>query len=915
METTDRKRANGNRLCRLLIDEGTVALRNVFDKFHTSTSWNSTLKSYGRSTMKKMIRNLNSAQLDILFPPNGDPSSSQNYDITLLFVLLRNFCRLSSPVSTGSWDKLPSSYDESMEGDLARIKFYRNKIYGHITTTCVNNNEFEQYWKEISDALIRLGIDVGAITRLKVAPLEEDLFVEKLKEWKENDDKLETQLQGISYEQARNQATNEHWFCLITTLIIILISFIFWNFTMNSESDQPKLNPAPSMRQLMNINSSRFFGRRWLFHELEDRINSSHDIRGILIVGEPGLGKSSIMRQLIVTPESSYFINRNIISHHFCKFDEKRTRNVGLFVKNIVRQFEKTIPEMAGFLKNDKSVENELENCENNPHSCFQMALLSSLQSLKKPPSVAFILIDALDECRDINDDSNDSPILQILHSKGTYFPKWIKFLFSSRNITTVIGKLSDIDVSTLHLRSTDKRNLQDVRSFIEKSLQSNPELIAKESGLHHSVEILSRLTQGNFLFITTILDLLQEHPESLYKENVLTTGTLGRLYALSFRERYKISDFEQMQPMLEVLLASGTPLKVKELENIFASKSNVYDASDYVKKAITQISPYLLHSDDGTVRFFHQSFSDWLMNQTEGIKGLFIQKSKGHRLIAEYLLNTFDNVYNKPTLKQFSELSLHTMNAGMIKEHIDKMLTFNVSQIREHYSNKTILHELAEVKGSTRILEVYVKEFEWVDIMDESGSPPSFYATQAGNIDNLKLFITNGADVNYVNDRYAVLLPNQVNPTAIDYPNRETSLASIVSELGDTKMAEILLHSGANFQVENTFGQKPIHIAAKYGNIELVQLFISYGINVDNIALHHAAARNYTEIVEYLLKTGNVRDTCLPCRPGNISSCYTSRNISINQTHLCFCETALHVAVARGYTEIVKLLLNYGHE
>jgi hypothetical protein len=169
MESTDRQKANGSRLFRLLIDKGTEAVRKVFDRIHPPTTWNSTLNYYhgGCKNMKKMIPKLNTAQLDILYPPSGNPSSSQDYDITLLFMLLRNICSLSPPPSTTSWDKEPPSSDKSMEADLARIKFYRNKMYGHVTTTYLCNKEFEQYWTEISDALERLGMDVSDLQHLK----------------------------------------------------------------------------------------------------------------------------------------------------------------------------------------------------------------------------------------------------------------------------------------------------------------------------------------------------------------------------------------------------------------------------------------------------------------------------------------------------------------------------------------------------------------------------------------------------------------------------------------------------------------------------------------------------------------------------------------------------------------------------
>ena len=906
MESSNRQKANGTRLCRLLIDKGTEALQNVFDNLNPPASWNLTLKSYGRTKMKKLIRNLNTRQLDILYPPTGSASSSQNYDITLLFSLLRNMCGLSPPSTTASWDKEPPSNDITMEADLARVKFYRNKVYGHITTTSIPSTEFEQYWQSISDALARLGVDIGEIEKIKKAPLEEDFWCERLKQWKESEDKIDVALQSISQKLDRNQATGNCWWFFFAGILVVILVCV--TFLVSSIPDSHSKN-IPDV-YLQNVTYSTFVGRRWLFKELEERINTSSLVRGILIVGEPGFGKSSIMKQLITSPGSSYFINKNIFAYHFCKFDETKTRNIGIFMKKIVSMFAQKVPEITEILRRDESVKKEHKNCETYPHSCFQRAFLELLRKLKKPPAIAFVIIDALDECREKNDDTHDSPILQIFHSKGAYLPSWVKFIFTSRNMTTIIGKLSEIDVSTLHLISTDKRNLLDIRSFIKKSLEANHELIQKEIELNHSIDFLSQKAQGNFLVIKTMLEIFKDNPKSLYRKNAVIPVTLGRLYALSFRERYRAGDFEQMQPMLEVLLSSGTPLKVNELQKIFTLKQNVHDANSYVKKVIKQIAPYLIHSDDGTVRFFHQSFRDWLMNQTEGVDGLFIEKPRGHHLLAEYRLNQFDNVNNKPDLKQFSELSMHILYAGMIKEHIHRVLTFNVSQILGGNVNRTILHELAKVKKSTKILEVYVHEFESVDVNDEAGSPPSFYAAQEGNIDNLKLFIENGANVNYMKSMHGV----SVSPSDIESLILDISLAFISAEVGSAEITQILLSNEASFDEENIFGQKPIHIAAKYGHIELIQVLISHGATkADNIVLHHAAAGNHTDLVKYLLKNETVRDSCFSCRPGNISSCYTRRNISVNQTHLCFCETALYAAVSRGYTPIVKLLLKYG--
>lgn len=129
----DHLEANGARVSRLLIDKGTKAVRNIFSSIHAPATLNATLTSY--RVFFNGLRYVNCSQMDILFPPSGVQSKAEDYDITLLFILLRNICNLNPPVSTGSWNTNPPVSDTSMEANLVRIKYYRNIVYGHITST------------------------------------------------------------------------------------------------------------------------------------------------------------------------------------------------------------------------------------------------------------------------------------------------------------------------------------------------------------------------------------------------------------------------------------------------------------------------------------------------------------------------------------------------------------------------------------------------------------------------------------------------------------------------------------------------------------------------------------------------------------------------------------------------------------
>ena len=98
-----------------------------------------------------------------MYPSTGVYGKSTNFDITLIFRLLRTICNLTLPHPTG-WDELPNSSDHSLEADIVRIKYYRNEVYGHNKTMEITDAEFNDLWGKISEALIRIA---AAISRKK----------------------------------------------------------------------------------------------------------------------------------------------------------------------------------------------------------------------------------------------------------------------------------------------------------------------------------------------------------------------------------------------------------------------------------------------------------------------------------------------------------------------------------------------------------------------------------------------------------------------------------------------------------------------------------------------------------------------------------------------------------------------------
>ena len=170
------EKTNGAKLSRLLIDGGTTVLRNEFDKHHPPANLAADLNA-SYSILNDLLRRrvLNNHQWNKLFPPGGTPPDSNTFDITLLFLLLTNICGLSPP--SRGWHSKPTLSDTSLEGNLVRIKFFRNLLYGDVATTGVDTPTFNALWIDISAALLALGLSQGEINRLKAERFgEEDML-------------------------------------------------------------------------------------------------------------------------------------------------------------------------------------------------------------------------------------------------------------------------------------------------------------------------------------------------------------------------------------------------------------------------------------------------------------------------------------------------------------------------------------------------------------------------------------------------------------------------------------------------------------------------------------------------------------------------------------------------------------------
>lgn len=150
---------NFTRLSTLIIDFGTPALRDKFNAHHPPTSLAAFLST---PIVNKKLQNLKSKRILTaeqwlkLYPAPGlPPVSSNDFDISLLVILLRNVCGLAKwndPV----WTNTPSPADISVEADITRLRMGRNELYAHCVKMALDDAKFTSSWAEIETALNRL---------------------------------------------------------------------------------------------------------------------------------------------------------------------------------------------------------------------------------------------------------------------------------------------------------------------------------------------------------------------------------------------------------------------------------------------------------------------------------------------------------------------------------------------------------------------------------------------------------------------------------------------------------------------------------------------------------------------------------------------------------------------------------------
>ena len=271
----EEEETNGIRLTRLVFKSGRHVLRKFLHSIYPSAKLQHVLNN-NRARLQKLVKF--DEQWEKLFPSSGDPPDSKTFDITLLHLLLCEICHLTEPVT--GWHSMPADDDDSLEGNITRIKCFRNEL-AHGSCAAISNIEFEGKWNKIASSLEALE---ASIQQKKIEALKND--------------PIDHGTRRLLEEQAE-----------------------IWRKVQEQETSDTRIS---SLRSCLpdKVAEERIFGRSQVILQVKETVESGA-FPVVLITEGPGFGKTTVAK--LVADELVKLENEGTVL--FCSLLSKTTFN------------------------------------------------------------------------------------------------------------------------------------------------------------------------------------------------------------------------------------------------------------------------------------------------------------------------------------------------------------------------------------------------------------------------------------------------------------------------------------------------------------------------------------------------------------------------------------------------------------
>ncbi|KAH6704178.1 hypothetical protein BKA61DRAFT_660800 [Leptodontidium sp. MPI-SDFR-AT-0119] len=600
------------------------------------------------------------------------------------------------------------------------------------------------------------------------------------------------------------------------------------------------------------------------------------------LYGIPGCGKSILCSTALEEVKSQYKSNPTVaIAYFYFDFNDSEKQRHDKFTHSLIEQLAWQSAKALACL------ESLFSRCQDGKQQPTQDALEVAVQQMLNEFEETFIILDALDECKEREE------LLLLLKNLTSWGAGKLHVLATSRRERDIEETLESLTTSEICLQSALVDH--DIRTHLSERLQNDPKLKRWPANVRGEIKnTLMEGAQGMFRWVVCQLDVLRKclKVDALRRALKTLPKTLNETYDRILRsidEDYSQDAFR----ILQWLVYSARPLRMEEMVEVIAidteqsqfnPENRLPDPRDLLticSSLVTTISVTTKGNDGASnetteLRLAHFSVKEYLISDRirTGTAFQYDIQSRGEEEIAQscltYLLQFQSGVLNSENLNTFP-LALYAAEHWC--RHFRAMKD----------SDQATKLGMQLFQGDTFMswIRLFNPEKPWersdVDRDITNVASPLYYASHQGLFKLVILFLEKGADVNAQGGEYgsalqaasakgyktiaALLLENgaDVNAQGGHYGNA-LQAASIK---GHEAIAVLLLENGANVNAQGGYYGNALQ-AASIGGYKAIAAFLlenkadvnSQGGRYGN-ALQAASVGGYKAIAAFLLENG----------------------------------------------------------
>lgn len=438
-----------------------------------------------------------------------------------------------------------------------------------------------------------------------------------------------------------------------------------------------------------------------------------------------------------------------------------------------------------------------LKECIADPDLAFRRGIIEPLVTLRRNGSIdtsnSIILVDGLCEAEYHRPDHGHT-IASFLAKHATEMPSWLKVVATVR--TQLMELAKQLPYSRLSLDVSENVH-KDLLEYFQDRLQAAPIIETNikcstgKSDAAHSVmkfaQYVLHLSQGSFLFLKLVLDLLERSHIVVKSTNYKVVPiSLAQIFLLQFNLKFPtVQSFEKVTHILSVCLAALYPLTLVEIYySVNALLVNTFLPWDEFCARFESLTDVLVKRIDNTYMFFHPSFREWLIHRDDNETPKFLCDLRaGHCGIAFRLARVQAPLDSEKTM----ELGHHILKAHMYRNLGPAQLGLcprDLQAMMIATSSESVGKSIANLRN------IYTPNVKVSRLMLLAGGSPNQITDCLGNAPLLCMFAYQG----------------------------------IISMVG------LLIEFGADIEVTNSQGCTALSLACQRGHTDVARRLISAG-------------------------------------------------------------------------------------